>query len=134
MNIDEIKNYTSYGRVCIDISVMPQYSGFVRKIIFYTRNRVCIEFVGHSISDSESGYEFCYTFSSLEEAVRSIEDYLNKPIESWINYTKTGNFPLIEFPIDLEEGGKKLREDIINKKIAIPKIGYFKPNFDISIL
>lgn len=134
MNVDEIKNYTSYGRVCVDISIMPQYSGFVRKITFYSKNRVCVEFVGHSIDDNESGYEFCYTFLSLEDAVKSIEDYLDNPVENWTNHTKTGDFPLIKVPIHIKEGYEKLREDIINKNISVPKLGHFKPNFDTSIL
>lgn len=133
MSIDEIKNYIANGSVCVDVST-TQYSGFVRKIAFYSRNRVCIEFVGYLIDDSESGYEFCHSFLSVEDAVASIEDYLNKPVETWTNHTKTGDFPLMKFPIDLKEGHKKLREDIIDKKILIPKIGNFKPNFDVSVL
>lgn len=133
MNFDEIKNYTSNGRVCVDISITPQYSGFVRKTIFYSRNRVCIEFVGHLIDDSETGYEFCHTFLSLEDAVKSIEDYLAKPIGSWTNYTKTGDFPLINLPVNIDEGEAELCEDIKNNKISIPQLGNFKPNFDVSI-
>jgi len=134
MNIDEIKNYIANGSICVDISIMPQYSGFVRKIIFYIRNRVCVEFVGYSVGNNESGYEFCCTFLTLEDAVASIEDYLNKPVKNWTNHTKTGDFPLIEVPINIKAGYEKLREDIINKNISIPKIGHFKPNFDLSIL
>src|SRR5688572_11190565 len=133
MNINEIKNYIANGRVCIDISI-TQYSGFVRKIIFYFGNRVCIEFVGHLIDDSESGYEFCHTFLSPEDAVASIENYLNQPIKDWTNYTKTGDFPELTFPINIEEGHKQLREDILNKRINLPENEHFKPNFDVSIL
>ncbi|MDQ3799120.1 MAG: hypothetical protein M3384_06705 [Acidobacteriota bacterium] len=134
MNVDEIKNYTSNRSICVDISIMPQYSGFVRKVIFYIRNRVCVEFVGYSVGNNESGHEFCCTFSSPEDAVASIEDYLSKPVKDWTNHTKTGDFPLIKVPTDIKAGHEKLREDIINKKIFIPRIGNFKPNFDISLL
>ena len=131
MKIEEIRNYVANSRVCVDISTTI-YSGFVRKIVFYARNRVCIEFVGHMVDESESGYEYCSSFSSLEEAVACIERYLSSPAEDWINYTKTGQIPQIEYPIDIGEGHEHLRKDILEKSVLLPSDGHFEPKFDLN--
>jgi hypothetical protein len=129
MTIDEVRNYTSNGSVCVENISLPKYPGFVRKIIFYVRNRVVIEFVGHWVgSNNESGYEFFCVFSSLEDAVESIENYLDRGIETWTNHTRTGESPIIEYPFDIGESDIRLRQDIKDNKISLPKIGTFKLN------
>ncbi len=134
MTFDEVSTYTANGSVCVDIISTPQYSGFVRRVIFYPRNRVCIEFVGIDVGEDESGYEFCCTFSSLDEAINSIEQYLNKPLSSWINHTKTGIRPKIEESTDIETGYEQLKKDIISSKISLPRTGGYVPKFDLGIL
>jgi hypothetical protein len=129
MTIDEISNYVSNGRVCVEIKLLSEYPGFVRKIIFYARNRVSIEFVGNWVGENnESGYQFFCFFSSVEDAVESIESYLDRGIKTWTNHTRTGESPIIEYPFDIGESDIRLRQDIKDNKISLPKIGTFKLN------
>src|SRR5262249_23622736 len=100
------------------------------KITFYVRNRVCVEFVGHGI-DEEKGYEYCHIFSSLDEAINSIEGYLETPIADWVNYTKTGLYPELPAGSDIEVGTLNLMRDIISKRIKIPSKGEFRLWSDI---
>jgi hypothetical protein len=130
MNFEEIRRYTEYGSVCVDISLAEKYSGFVRQIFFYGQNRVCIEFIGFGIDD-EQGYEFCHTFSSLEEAVNVIEAFLEKPVSAWINHTKTGKYPDKSNKMDVEKGAEILLQDISSGKVSLPGCDLFKPKFTI---
>lgn len=128
MNLQEIKNYIDNGDVCVDISYIKRYSGFVRKVNFYAKNRVCIEFVGFGI-DEEQGYEFCHTFNSIEEAISAIERFLEKPMDKWINHTKTGIYPEEPNEMDIRSGENKLLEDIRSKNVHLPDKELFEPKF-----
>ncbi len=133
MTFDEVSTHTANGSVCVDIISTPQYSGFVRKVIFYPRNRVCIEFVGKDVGEDESGYEYCCTFSSLNEAIRSIEQFLDKPLSNWTNHTRSGTRPRIQEPTNIKTGHELLKGDIIRSRIPLPRIGVYTPRFDLNI-
>lgn len=130
MDFEEIRRYTEYGSVCVDISLAERYAGFVRQIVFYTRNRVCIEFIGYGIDD-EQGYEFCHTFSTLEEAIKVIEAFLEKPASAWINHTKTGKYPDTSNNMEMEKGSESLLRDISAGKVHLPAGDLFKPKFRV---
>lgn len=126
MDFEEIRRYTEYGRVCVDITLSERYSGFVRQIIFYVENRVCIEFIGFGIND-EQGYEFRHTFRSLEEAINVIEAFPEKPVSDWINHTKTGKYPDKSDKMDAKKGNEILCRDISLGKVHLPDGDLFKP-------
>ena len=133
MTAQEIQWCIDNGRVCVDRAHLPEYPGWVRKIIFYRGNRVVIEFVGHWVGDDEIGYEYKCNFPTLQEAIESIEDFLQKPVSEWVNYTKTGYQGEEPDMQALQIGTIKLEEEIANNKVNLPKIGRYKKILNIVL-
>jgi hypothetical protein len=125
----EINNYIFHtSKVCVDIRIAPQYFGLVRKVNFYSYHTVCIEFTEYNI-EAERGFLFCCTFPSLEQAISSIEDYLDSPVNNWVNHTRTGDYPELpdhNFAGAYLQGEKDLIRDIFNHQVSLPEIGDFK--------
>ncbi len=138
MNSDEIENYTQLGRcacVCVDMKELPDYLGYVRTIVFYRNNRVCIEFYPLVFDVHNPFIDYCCEFNSLENAIDSIGDFLQKPIENWTNYNKKGDFPIYideESSLNInQESYERLMKDASDHKINLPRKGNFKLNWKI---
>ena len=132
MNIEELENYIelSSWAVCVDLKELPDYPSFLRAVIFYCNNRVCVEFHPLVLNVDEETVSYCGQFNSLKEAVNSIEFFLGKSIQEWTNYNKSGGFPIyVDEQSDLEiiqDSYERLMQDACDKKISLPDKGNFK--------
>ena len=132
MDIAELNRYIELGRsgyVCVHRLPMPKYPGFYRLIAFERGNKVRIEFVGSGEEEAE-GHVYRCTFSSLEEAIESIEDFLNLPIEKWVNYNKLGGLVDVAQEAITDHGAitglLTLLSDIYSGAVALPKKGEYE--------
>lgn len=119
MTNDEVRNYTIQGNVCVDIRLVGGFRGLVRSIIFYGKNRVCIEYCGYR--SEEEWIEYCYFYNSLEQAISSIEHFLQEPISHWENYTKTGSYPPPPKDYDQDRDFVKLHYKVLRNDMDLPK-------------
>jgi|GEM_PF-1988717 len=140
MDADEIKRYVEFGKydgVCVDCKKLIEYPGFVRVIVFKRNNRVSIEFYA-LIYDAHSTFpEYCCDFQTVDEAIESIENFLGKPIAEWVNYNKSGEYPVYVDDKESEpseESFRRLERDAIDKRIVLPQKGNFKLNLSCHFL
>jgi hypothetical protein len=138
VNIKELENYIELGReasVCVDIKELHEYPGYTRLIVFYRNNRVCVEFYPLIFDVHDATIDYCCGFDSIEEAVSSIEKFLDLPVEDWTNYNKTGGYPIYvdeQSSLIISQGSyERLVKDACDKKIDLPKKGNFKLNWKI---
>ena len=138
MDIKELENYIEIGKwasICVDIKELPEYPNFVRTVVFYRNNRVCVEFYPLIFDVHDATIDYCGEFSSLADAVNSIETFLGNPIEEWTNYNKNGEFPIyvdeqsaLEVSRDIYE---RLMKDACDRKIVLPQKGNFRLNLKV---
>lgn len=133
MTADEIKNYIELGKwasVCVDIKELPEYPNYVRAIVFYRNNRVCVEFYPLIFDVHGATVSYCGKFDSIQEAVNSVEFFLEKSVEEWTNYNKSGEFPIyVDEQSNLEisqDSHERLMQNACDKKISLPNKGNFK--------
>jgi hypothetical protein len=122
MTRDEVYRYTCVGSsksVCVDIRLIPEYPGFVRSISFLDGNRVSVEF--ETYGSDEGGAYFSAEYPSLDAAIDAVEEFLGSPIQSWQNYTKTGDYPEAPYDLHASDDGEKLKEAIRNDNVPLPK-------------
>jgi hypothetical protein len=126
MDIDEIRRYIVSRDVCVDITLLDHYPGWVRTIIFLPANHVQVRFAGYG-GDDGGGYRYGATYGTLEEAVRVIEDYLQRPVMQWTNYTKTGDYPAKMFDeAAVIDGSIQILEDVMHNRIVLPDDSHFR--------
>lgn len=120
MNKTEILNYIAVGRyysVTVDRILLKDFGNIIREICFQRDNQVRVSYLPYGMD--EGGYDIYLTYDSIDLAICSIEDFLNKKLENWENFNKSGSYP--------EEIGKdfeNLWEEIdlgINSGEFIPK-------------
>ena len=122
MNINEIEQYvdlSSARSITIDRSLAKNYPGYVREIVIMKGFLVRLEF---NVYDYDcGGLTFYFKYSDYEALILSLEHYLDKKIENWININKTGFYPSIEEHFDIELTGKALLYDFLNDNIILPR-------------
>lgn len=133
MRLEELHRYAEYGRlygVRVDVRLMPEYPGFWRTVSFHKRQRVIIEFHACGAGQDEAAFEFVAAFSSLDEAVASVEQYLHAPLQDWTNFNRTG-IEHLSFTSDeslaqlVAAGHARLVQDVVHGTIKLPS-GAFK--------
>lgn len=138
MTIDEIKNHIELGKwasVCVDLRELSEYPNYARAVVFYRNNRICVEFYPLVFDVHNATIDYCCEFGSLEDAVDSVEEFLEKPVEDWTNYNKKGAFPIyIDEQSEREispEVYERLMRDACDRKINLPLKGNFRLNWKI---
>jgi hypothetical protein len=125
----------NWASVCVDIKELPHYSGYVRTIVFYRNNRVCIEFYPLVFDVHGAIIDYCCEFDSLKDAVDSIENFTGKLIEDWTNYNKKGEFPIYvdeQSSMNISQTSyKRLMKDACDRKVDLPQGSNFKLNWKI---
>ena len=94
MNKTEILNYIAVGRyhsVTVDCILLKDFGNIIREICFHRDNQVRVSYLPYGMD--EGGYDIYLTYASIDLAISSIEDFLNKKLENWENFNKTGDYP-----------------------------------------
>jgi hypothetical protein len=123
MTTNEIQKHLNVGAfksVCVDISHVIELPHYVRKVIIRRQNVVWVEFYHYGYD--EGGIAFEGKFESLEQLVEPLEEYLNKPLSGWHNFSDSGNYP--DPPIS-EKAQISWEEMQAIAKTLVPKKGNF---------
>lgn len=133
MNKDEIIRYcVCSAGVTIDRCLMLEYPCMVRNIQINDCNIIFIDYEGYKAYE---GTRITLYYNDLDEIVNELEIFLNKKIDQWINFNKTGEYPTLIinnyklYDSISENTSKKFNYDLKNKRLELPK-GYKKLNIN----
>ncbi|MDE5584701.1 MAG: hypothetical protein K2J08_13510 [Ruminococcus sp.] len=93
MDFNEIERYIRVGSGFIEVArdFFPEYSGICRRT-FIRNDSIQIDFTTlGNIELNEGETTFYFTYDNLENAVKSAEKFLKKPVAEWKNYNRTWN-------------------------------------------
>ncbi|ARU57004.1 hypothetical protein OLMES_2960 [Oleiphilus messinensis] len=133
MTKDEILNYLKVSRfksVIVDQSLCEDYPGWVRTILIRPGFVVEIDYNPYNLDEGiNPGYEA--EFNSLDMLVSSLEEFLGRKIEDWVNFSKTGDYPnepekLMEI-LGKHNSLALLEKDMRDGVIELPKGALFTP-------
>jgi len=124
MDKNEIIQYVEFGRnksIIVDRSLLKNYHGHVRDTYIIYDFTVAIEF--NLYNYDEGGLTFRFKYADYDSLISSLENYLGKKIEHWENFSKTGNYPIIDEinDNDIKLAGEKIKDDFANNKLELPK-------------
>jgi hypothetical protein len=117
---DELERYLNVGRgrsVCVDMSLAPEYPGYVRSVTLRAGNVVTVEI--HAHGTDEGGPIFNASYRTLDEAIAAVEAYLGKKLAEWVNASAQA-YPELPTGAAVEEGHERLRQAIATKKVLLP--------------
>lgn len=128
MDIEWIKNKlrVGRGRTCVvDISLSQEFPGYVRTVRINPDSRVSIEFEQYGYD--EGGVYFRSDYPSLEEALRAVESYLNRPLSTW---PRVAGYPSASGAEDSSEGHVRLQRAIATRQVPLPQGGHWTMHGD----
>jgi hypothetical protein len=118
---EEICRYFATGStrsVCVDIQNCSQYAGWVRIVTLRPPASVMVEYETWGIH--EGGMRFTGHYHTLDEAIAALEQFFQRPLSRWNNYTKTGEYP--EEPLPTEpHGTAQLVSDLQAEAVPLPE-------------
>jgi predicted AAA+ superfamily ATPase len=121
--MDEIERYTRLGRgksVITDISRVKLFPNFIGLITILADRAVLINFTGFSFD--EPFLRFRGKYPTIGLMISDLEIYLDKSIDQWENFNKTGNYPKV-----LVEDTESIQDDKdFLKTIELPLRGRFE--------
>lgn len=94
MRIDELESYINVGRdrsACVDITSLTDIPGYVRSVTIHKDYLVTIRYRRYGAS--EGGVSYSKKYRIIERMIKELERFLNKPLEDWENFNKTGRYP-----------------------------------------
>jgi len=135
MDKQEILRYLETSRaksICVDRQLLKQYSGYVRDITIMKETVLRIEFNEYDYDEGGLGIKVYY--NTFDELLYALEEYTGKCITDMDNISKSGWYPELEQEVNFDESGLRFKQDLIDKKIELPKggikyeipIGYWK--------
>ncbi|WP_169089619.1 hypothetical protein [Paenibacillus sp. PL91] len=71
----------------------------------------------------EGGLEIRVYYNSFDNLLEALEDFTQKSITSMENISKSGWYPVLELQIDDNESGLRLKRNLVDKILELPKGG-----------
>lgn len=90
VDVIEVCGYLSVGsvkRVCVDRSVSPEFSPFVRSVSIADGSMIIVEYEDYGCEEGGVCIEFIY--ESIESAITAAEAYLKVGVGGLANFTKS---------------------------------------------
>ena len=125
MTKEEICRYFATGStrsVCVDIQNCSQYVGWVRTVTLRPPASVTVEYETWGIH--EGGMCFTGHYHTLDDAITALEQFFQRPLSTWSNCTKTGEYPEEPLPTELH-GTAQLVSDLQAERVPLPGGGAF---------
>lgn len=104
--------------VIVDRCIPKEYPGYVRTITIMQNSIVRVEFEVYGYD--EGGIIYFIQYLDYECLVKNLEEYLTKKIDDWDNINQTGFYPEEMTVNDIDTIHKKIKTDLINKRISLP--------------
>jgi hypothetical protein len=107
--------------ICVDCSLSEEYPGWVRSITIKSETQLIVEFDIYGYE--EGGLYINIKYHDLETLIGELENFLFIKLDNWKYFTRSGEYPQQKNQFDLNQSGKKLKQDLVNKKLRLPKGG-----------
>lgn len=113
--------------IVVDVRELDSVPGILRMVTIHRDLSVSIEYMPSSVyleGSPEGGVlKYMGTFESVDEAVNTLEVFLETPLDGWKNYTAEPYSPSIEPPV---ENATAILEELVRRKsIKLPAKGDF---------
>lgn len=121
MELDGLIQYIKMSRnksVIVDQCIPEEYPGYVRTITIMQNSIVRVEFEVYGCD--EGGITYFVQYFDYECLVKNLEEYLAKKIEDWDNINQSGFYPKEITVNNIDTIHKKIKTDLINKRISLP--------------